>query len=184
MNLNKKELEIKNLMENVFVPTLHGILQKANPRAYRQWGGNACRQTAIFGAAILRHLLPEYKWTVWDGDFSDIVKGRKVEYNHAWIHGVNKKERKGLLVDLSRLYHERLFLPVTQNKYPKKHPSYENMRLIRKKQMDIEECLNEIEYYTEKEGRELLTTIVTEMTLRDGSINRKANDIGLTNPPQ
>ncbi|WNW25099.1 hypothetical protein RS399_04070 [Bacillus inaquosorum] len=163
MKLNQIELLTKNLMENLFVPTLHNILQKANPQAYKKWGGNACRQTAIFGAAILRHLLPEYTWTVWDGDFSDIVNGKKVKYNHAWIHGVNKKERKGLLIDLSRLYHERLFLPVTKNKYPKKHPSYQHMRLIRKKPMDIEECLNDIEYYTGKSGHELLSIILTEM---------------------
>lgn len=166
MELNQKELMAKNLMENLFVPTLHDILQKANPQAYKQWGGNACRQTAIFGAVILRELLPDYTWTVWDGDFSDIVRDQKVKYNHAWIHGVNKKERKGLLVDLSRLHHERLFIPVIENKYPKKHPSYEHMRLIRKEQMNIEERLNEIEYYTEKPSNELLNILLIEMNKR------------------
>ncbi|MCP8973128.1 hypothetical protein NMK43_08470 [Bacillus licheniformis] len=163
MKLNQKERMTKNLMENLFVPVLHNILQRANPQAYKQWGGNACRQTAIFGAVILRELLPEYTWTVWDGYFSDIVNGQKVKYDHAWIHGVNKKEHKGLLVDLSRIHHERLFLLVKKNKYPKKHPSYENMRLISKEKINIEESLNELEYYTEKPGYELLSIILTEM---------------------
>lgn len=163
MKLNEKELHVKAIMENVFVPVLHEIVSTANPVAYQRWNGNACRQTAIFGTKMLQSFLPEYQWTAWDGDFTDIVQGEKVKYNHAWIHGVNKAEGKGLLVDLSRNYHERLFIPVTSNKYPRNHPSYKHMKLIKKVKMDVEQKMTQAEFYTNKPSDQVLSDIYLKM---------------------
>jgi hypothetical protein len=148
MELTTHEQAIKAFMYNVFVPSLHNILKDANPQAYKQWGGNACRQTAIFGHHFLSGLLPDYEWTVWDGDFSDKLRGQRVQYNHAWNYGVDKKNNKALLVDLSRVNKERLFIPVKANKYPKNHEEYKDMKLIRKEKMDVAKRMTEPEYYT------------------------------------
>ncbi|KZR57526.1 hypothetical protein [Pseudobacillus badius] len=163
MCLTAKEKQVKAIMEGAFIPSLHHVLSTSSPDKYTRWGGNACRQTAIFGTKILQQLLPEYKWTAWDGYFSDRINGQFVKYNHAWIYGYNGSDR-GLLVDLSRNHHERLFVPVKANKYPKDHPSYKQMRLIRKEQMNIEEGLNTVEYYTGRLGNLVLSSVLLLMT--------------------
>lgn len=161
--MNQLELNVKHIMEGYFIPSLHNILEKANPTEYARWGGNACRQTAVLGTQLLRQMLPQYEWVAWDGYFSDIVNGQRVKYNHAWIYGVNKEEGKGLLVDLSRNHHERLFLEVRANKYPKNHPSYKHMKLISKDRLDVSELMQEKEFYTGLGGYTLLQKIVTDM---------------------
>lgn len=163
MQLTQKESGAKALMENLFIPALHDTLSKAAPEKYQQWGGNACRQTAIFGANLLKDLLPEYDWVVWDGNFSDMLKGKRVKYNHAWIYGIHKTEKKGLLVDLSRNHHERLFLPTKSNKYPKDNPTYKNMKLINKTKLDYQKEMLDIEYYTSKRGTEVFDQILMKI---------------------
>lgn len=164
MQLTEQENLTKVFMENRFVPTLHNILSNANPEEYKRWGGNACRQTAIMGVHFLREFLPSYEWTAYDGDFSDIVQGVPRQYNHAWIHGIDKKNKRGLLVDLSRVDRERLFIPVKENKYPKNHPAYKHMKLIRKEKIDIEKQMQDHEYYTMLPGKELLDKLIIEST--------------------
>ncbi|MGV4321265.1 hypothetical protein [Bacillus mojavensis] len=156
MELTQNEQKVKDFMFNKFIPALHRLVSTSDPIKYQTWNGNTCRQSAVFGLVYLRKLLPEYEWTAWDGDFSDIYRGKRVEYNHAWIHGVDKKNNKGLLVDLSRVDRERLFLPVKANKYPKNHPEYKSMKLIRKKKINIEDRLNEEEFYTNLKGDEFI----------------------------
>lgn len=150
MELTQNEMKVRNFMFNKFIPALHNLVRTADPIKYRTWNGNTCRQSAVFGSIYLRKLLPEYKWTAWDGDFSDIYQGQRVKYNHAWIHGVDKKNNKGLLVDLSRVDRERLFIPVKSNKYPKDHPEYKNMKLIHKQEMNIDE------FYTMLKGEDFI----------------------------
>jgi hypothetical protein len=152
----EREKYVKNFMEREFVPKLHDLLKTANPFQYEKWGGNACRQTAIFGVKFLEKLLPTYLWEAWDGDFNDVVNGRKVQYNHAWIYGIDKSNNRKLLVDLSRLYHERLFLFVEDNKYPKDHPSYLYMNELKREKMDIKECMKDLEFYTSERSTKVL----------------------------
>lgn len=163
MELSGQESVVRNFMYASFVPSLHKILKNANPAQYERWNGNACRQTAIFAHHFLENLLPNYEWTAWDGDFSDIVHGQRRKYNHAWNYGVDKANNKGLLVDLSRVNKERLFIPVKANKYPKDHPEYKDMRLISKEKMNIEQRMQEYEYYTYLKGPDLLEKLVTEV---------------------
>jgi hypothetical protein len=161
--LTAKEGTVKEIMEERFIPALHSFLERSNPAEYKKWQGNACRQTAVFAVPILEALLPDYKWTAWDGDFEDIVYGREVTYNHAWVYGVNRKEGRRLLVDLSRIHHERLFIEVDSNKYPKDHPSYIHMKELRRKEMDVQEMLDDTEYYSRKPSRDILEYLVEEM---------------------
>jgi hypothetical protein len=155
----------KRFMFNQFTPALHDLLQSADPHKYRQWGGNMCRQSAIFGAKILEEILPEYEWEVWDGMFSDQFRGEFVKYNHAWIYGKNKEKGKGLLVDLSRRHHERLFIETTQNKYPKNTPDYRHMKLISKEKLDYNHMIErEQEYYTGWYGTKVLSHLIKKLT--------------------
>lgn len=159
MGLTPREEDVRDFMFDEFVPALHDLVSECNPTEYMRWNGNTCRQTAVFGYYYLTKLLPEYEWTAWDGEFSDIYMGHKVHYNHAWLHGINREMGKGLLVDLSRVDRERLFISVKENKYPKNHPEYKDMRLIRKEKMDIEKRMMECEYYTGMQGEEFIESL-------------------------
>ena len=151
-----REILVRNFMVNNFIPALHSILEEANPFQYQKWGGNACRQTAIFGVKFLEKLLPSYKWEAWDGNFDDIVHGRAVKYNHAWIYGEEKSTGKKLLIDLSRNLHERLFLFVDVNDYPRDYPTYKHMIEINREQLDVKDCMNDLEYYTNSRSQKVL----------------------------
>jgi hypothetical protein len=157
--LQPKEQFAKVYMEEKFVPALHKLLSEANPSEYKKWGGNACRQTAIFGTILLQTLLPEYDWSAWDGIFDDIVYDKPVRYNHAWILGKHKEGGQRLLVDLSRLHHERLFMFVDANRYPKDHPSYEHMKEVSREKINVIESLKDIEYYTKLHAPEFLVKL-------------------------
>ncbi|QNR70477.1 hypothetical protein IAQ67_28625 (plasmid) [Paenibacillus peoriae] len=148
MNLTPKEEAAKLFIEEKFTPALHQIIESRNPKEYKKWGGNACRQAAIFGYVFLSELLPNYKWTAWDGIFKDIVGGKEVEYNHAWLYGVDRENGRRLLVDASRNHHERLFMTVSGNRYPKDHPSYIHMKELKREKLDVADALRTDEYYT------------------------------------
>lgn len=162
MFVTEREKYVKQFMENDFVTALHDTFKNANPVEYQRWGGNACRQTAIFGVKFLEKLLPTYKWEAWDGDFDDVVNGKPVKYNHAWIYGIEESTGKKLLVDLSRIFHERLFLFVEHNEYPKGHPSYINMKELKRVKMDIKDCMKDHEYYTSERSVKVLELLKTK----------------------
>ena len=176
MELDKDETLVKNFMFEKFIPALHKLLREASPGKYAMWNGNTCRQSAVFGTKFLETFLPNYKWTAWDGNFSDMKHGQQVKYNHAWINGINKEERKGLLVDLSRIDRERLFIPVLENKYPKDHPEYKDMRIINKERMDLEQCMSETEYYTNLPGNALLSLLNLSLIEDMMNLREKLND--------
>lgn len=164
MALTDKEFKVKIIMEELFLPALHKLVSEANPKAYKQWGGNACRQSAFFGRKLLSNLLPEYKWTVWDGDFDDILDGKPIHYNHAWIYGVDKESGRRLLVDLARQHHERLFIEVSGNRYPKDHPSYQHMKEVRREKVNLDEWEQSPEFYTQMMPAEFMASIAALMT--------------------
>jgi hypothetical protein len=160
MAFTEREVRVKDFMENVFIPTLHNKFESRNPVLYNKWNGNACRQTAIFGIKFLEKLLPQYKWQAWDGEFKDFVYGKHVTYNHAWIYGKNKD--KNLLVDLSRVAQERLFIEVVENEYPKEHPSYQHMVKQNESLINIKDCFRDREYYTMELSTRLLMDLKKE----------------------
>lgn len=165
--LTDKELIVKKYMENIFTPALHNLLKSANPSEYEKWGGNTCRQTAIFGTKFIEKLLPNYEWVAWDGNFSDIIRGIPKKYNHAWIYGIDKKNSRGLLIDLSRVMQERLFITVKENKYPKNHSEYKDMKQINKEKLNVVLSLEDYEYYTKRKGWDILDQLEKECMLDD-----------------
>jgi len=156
MHLTPEEEAAKLFIEEKFTPALHQIIESSNPKEYKKWGGNACRQTAIFGSVFLSELLPNYKWAAWDGIFKDIIDGREVQYNHAWLYGVDRENGRRLLVDASRNHHERLFIQVSGNRYPKDHPSYMNMQELKREKLNISEALGTDEYYTQLQSMDFI----------------------------
>jgi hypothetical protein len=164
--LTTKEQEIKKIMEEVFVPVLHDILSKANPKEYEKWQGNACRQTALFSAKLLQEFLPEYQWSVWDGNFNDLILGQQRHFDHAWVYGVNRSEGRRLLVDLARVHQERLFVITGGNHYPKDHPEYVHLTELSRRKINIDEMMGIEEHYTQMNSNDLLKLIQTKMVER------------------
>jgi hypothetical protein len=157
--LTPKEQAAKEFMYTNFIPHLHAIIIEKNLPEYEKWGGNCCRQSAIIGAKMLEKLLPGYKFEVWDGWFKDVVRGREVEYNHAWIFGTSPDKRR-LLIDLSRIFHERLFIEVKHNQYPKTG-TYKFMREKRREKFNWKKMFDiEREYYTKQPSRFILDEIM------------------------
>jgi hypothetical protein len=173
----EREIATRNFMVNQFIPALHSILEEGNPIEYKKWGGNACRQTAIFGVKFLEKLLPTYNWEAWDGTFDDIVMGRAVKYNHAWIYGEEKSTGKKLLVDLSRNFHERLFLFVDVNDYPRDNPTYKDMIEINRKKLNVKEAMKDLEYYTGLRSPKLLQILQEKTQLENFRKELKKNGI-------
>lgn len=163
--LTEKELFVRNFMGNTFIPNLHATLKEANPKKYEEWDGNTHHQSAIFGAYILKILLSEYEWSVWEGTFENIVLNKKVICDHAWIYGVDEINHKRLFVDLSINHHERLFIEVANNAYLNHHPIYENMKEIQRNKISYKEKLKEIEYYTQKPSYVVLQELLKKCDL-------------------
>ena len=149
---------VKEFMYNQFIPALHEVLSRGDKEKYAKWNGNCCRQTAIYGAYMLEKFLPSYNWKVWCGEMDDIVNGKEVHYDHAWIFGSDGNKR--LLVDLARNYRERLFMEVKTNSYPKDNEEYKNMVITSREQLDWKKMLKEDnEYYTGLKGEEIINQI-------------------------
>lgn len=163
--LSKEEERAKLFMYNSFIGALQEILQeKGNKEKYEKWQGNCCRQTAIYGACILEQLLPQYDWKVWQGEMTDVVYGKEVEYDHAWIFGRNRDKR--LLVDLSRDYRERVFEEVKTNSYPKTE-AWKDMKILKREQLDWKKLLKEErEFYTGMTGEEIMKEISKRVGVR------------------
>ena len=159
------EAKTKDFMFDVFVPALHGILKTSDPEAYEAYHGNCCRQTAVMGCLILRQLMPNKEWRVYEGAFDDIVQGRSVHYEHAWIYGAPSTFGDNWLVDLSRTVQERLFIVSAKNAYPSTHPDYRYMQCIQTKEIVLNgPLLYEVrEFYTKLRGFELYARILEEM---------------------
>jgi hypothetical protein len=156
MELTIREDIAKDFMFRCFIPALHTLVSR-NVEKYKQWGGNTCRQSAVFGTHYLNMFLVEYEWTVWDGIFDDIIRGKSTRYNHAWIMGKDRNTGRRLLVDLSRVAHERLFIVVLANRYPKDHEDYKNMKEVSREQLDWRKMIEEDrEYYTALSGEEFI----------------------------
>jgi hypothetical protein len=163
MQLTTRETSIKKLMFGLFTPVLHNYLEAHNPDEYARWHGNCCRQTAILGAMVLKSALPEYTWSAWDGWFNDLLYGKRVEYNHAWIYGIDKETGRALLVDLARMHKERLFIPTRANAYPHGHPEYKDQVEVSRERLDLDESMKGTEYYTGLPSYQVLSDVTSIM---------------------
>lgn len=137
---------VGKIMLTSFYDTLAEILSKGTQNDFKLWGGNCCRQSAIISAEILSQTLPYFKWTTWEAEFNDVINGKEYTYEHAWTYGTYGDTM--ILVDLSRVHQERLFISVDANKYPKDHPFYKDMKEVSRKQLHWRKMIYDEEYFT------------------------------------
>ena len=163
--LTNKEKKVRRYVFELFIPSLHQIIRSLNHSEYQRWGGNTCRQSAIFGAYFLDQWLPEYEWEVYDGNFTDVINGKEVAFNHAWIYGVSKNGGANLFLDLSNVLKERLFIKTNVNAYPKDHEEYKNQKEVSRVQLDWRNMVGtEREYYTRLQTQ-VLADLLREVML-------------------
>lgn len=169
--LSKKEVEAREYMFNVFVPTLHEMIKEHAPDKYEMWHGNLCRQTAFAGTVFLQSVLPEYDWQAWEGEFEDVFQGRPCRYEHAWIFGKHLETGKRLFLDLSHNHKERLFIETKVNAYPKDSEEHKHMKCLNRKRLDINEMYGQREYNTQMFGdafmKELMGRLLKKVTIVD-----------------
>lgn len=144
---------------NVSLKLLFNVL---NPLEFRKYCYNCCRQTAIFGAAILTEKYPEYEYSIYEGTFDDKLKGNPVHYEHAFIIAKERNSQRKLLIDLSRNQEPLVFQPVTNGSYL--YPNingYENMTLVSSEKLDLNTLLNDevTEYLSSLKPRDFLDAL-------------------------
>lgn len=146
-----KEQDLADFMIKTFRPNLHRLIRDYNEAEYLKWQGNCCRQTAIIGSYFIDKHMPSYIVTAWEGNFNDILNGKPVTYDHAWIFAKDSRSDRRLLIDLARTHKDCLWMRVPSNRYLRTYYGYENMIEISRSQLDwrkICEDENETEYYT------------------------------------
>ena len=157
--LHDREVKVKNYMERRVIPYLDDLFKRSNPQMYEMYQGNFCRQAAIYGNLLLQELLPEYQWSSWEALFHDKLYGQETRYEHAWIFGQHKEKDRNLLIDLTRNYRERLFIYTEENRYPKDHPEYQYMEEQSRSEINIEEQIEEQEFYTSLRAKRVIEKI-------------------------
>lgn len=131
--LTEHEKQVRHELIYLLNPCLKFIFNQRP--AFREYAYNSCRQTAIFSAVYLQNALPAM-CTVYEGTFSDIINGRKVDYEHAFVIASFKKRE--LLVDISRTQRKLLFCITKGVRYPKVK-GYEDAELLSYKKLDFHE---------------------------------------------
>lgn len=128
---------------------------------FKEYAYNSCRQTAIFSAAYLMNVLPG-SYAVYEGNFSDVLHGEKVDYVHAFV--IRSYQSKKFLIDVSRTQRKLLFQPVDKIDYPNVE-GYENIKLLSYNMLDFMELLSstEREFLTEKRPMDVFCETLTLM---------------------
>lgn len=166
MELNQKELECRAFMFNIFIPALHEMVEEINPTEYHKWGGNLCRQTAVFASHFLNKTFQEYDWQGWEGDFEDVVHGQPCRYEHAWVFGKSKTGSRRLFLDLAHNHKERLFVATKVNAYPKNSEAHKDMVCLSRKKLNVQEMYNDIEHHTGLCGEEFMSELSKRLARR------------------
>lgn len=158
-HLTKQEEKARDIMVHLFNPVLKFILLNSSKGEFEKYGFNSCRQTAIFGAAYLRKLLPEYDFRVYEGQFVEEENEILTPYVHAFIIATSPDSRR-LIIDISRTTKKLLFTEVYPNIYPS-FGDYENVFKLWEKEIDLDEMLNmeEQEYLTGFKPKDLMEMI-------------------------
>lgn len=163
-NLTERERMARDEMIYIFNPVLKTILAYSKPEEFARYGFNSCRQTAIFGTAILTELLPEYNFKIYEGQFTELYNGQTITYKHAFTIG--QYQDRILLIDISRVSKRLLFCQVGDTLYPNED-EWASVALINKEELSLAEMLdfNVKEYFTDKSPIAVLAAI--KMTMKD-----------------
>lgn len=161
--LTLEEIEARDIMVYSFVPVLKMLLNQFNPKEFYQYGYNSCRQTAILGGYFLQSLLPDYTISVYEGQFTEPINEIITPYIHAFI--IAQKDKRNLIVDLSRTSKHLLFHPVFDRIYPDMY-DYKNVAKISQERIDYKSMVetDEKEYLTGLKPLDLLNLIINLMS--------------------
>ena len=157
-NLEKLE-HIMNVFSKRILPA---YLFQNNPELFLQWQGNICKQSAILGAVIIEHYLPEdyVKVEAWEGFFEHKQLG---SYNHCWNYIIHKDDpKKNIICDFTSTIS---YMDYCEHNDPTLHiqsspnavvKHENNIQMIGCQEIDIESNLKEAEFYTGAKGEDLI----------------------------
>lgn len=125
---------------------------------FKKYCFNCCRQTAIFGAAILTEKYPDYEYHIIESSFDDLFMNHPVHYEHAYIVASHKTINRHLLIDLARTQSPLLFEPISNMFQYSLTGEYKNATLLSSKELNLKEMFNtnETEYLTGIETKNVL----------------------------
>ena len=158
-NLTPEEIVARDTMVYLFNPVLKFLFLTENRSEFIRFGYNSCRQTAIFGAAYLDKLLPDYTFSVYEGSFLEPVNGQIEPYAHAYIVGATKD--RYLLIDLSRTSKPLIFADVSDLNFYPRFDAYKDVHKLGHSRINLYSALHmeEPEYYTGMKPSEILQVI-------------------------
>lgn len=148
--------QCKEFMINKFRPELRDLFYTKGYERYKKYNFNSCRQTAVFGAFILRDAFPEYKWTACEGLMRTPYLGKIYEVEHAWIFGFNK-QLGGIVVDLESPCIKVYKTDINELRSPRKI-------LGKISRIDIEECVKEVEFLTMMNSLDILSMLRSKLS--------------------
>lgn len=130
------------------VPTYFNL---KNPRLFKEWQYNACRQTAIVVCQYLSEIDEFKEWNIklYESHFWDEAFG---QYDHAYVYMSNPFEEQGLLVDVARVSYPCVvkwidYLPEDLGQMFGEMVGWQ-VKQIDRNEIDWRELMDDKEYYT------------------------------------
>lgn len=123
--LSKYEQQMRDFLMYDFNISLKSMLLKYNYKEFDKYFFNSCRQTAIFGAAVLSMKFPEYTYKAYEATFNDTLFGRPVTYQHCFIIATSKEINRNILIDMARTTNPLVFEPINENHF---YPNVDNYK--------------------------------------------------------
>jgi len=156
--MSKKEINIGllgSVMMNIVKPTIKEYYTERNKALMLEWEGNCCAQTAVVVANIMRSSISKlgYEIKAYHGEFTDLIKGNQVNYNHCWVYCRNVHDsNKSVLIDIARTHKQDVVMFRSTNTYDKTIPGYEFQYIKSYEEIDYLSSLQENEYFTQQKG--------------------------------
>jgi hypothetical protein len=161
-------IKLKEFLIDVMKPSIREYLHFVNPDGMENWQYNCCRQTSLITNWYLREWLLENKSGYieiqsWVGKFQDVIDGRGILYDHAWIYCIHEDPRKNLLIDIARNHKPCLCIFTPVNEYPRNFRGYEYMVCVEKKRLNEESLWTYPEHFTGKTIKEIIPKLTWYM---------------------
>ena len=103
---SKRRAELRHLLSLAGKRIIPLYFAMKNPREFRRWQANACRQTAYWVCWHLQGQYPKAKVELWEGTFMDEFFGL---HEHAYTWMWPGDDHPGILVDVARVSYPVLF---------------------------------------------------------------------------
>ena len=128
--LSKYEQQMRDFLMYDFNISLKSMLLKYNFKEFDKYFFNSCRQTAIFGAAVLSMKFPEYTYEAFEATFNDTLFGKPVTYQHCFIIATSKEINRNILIDMARTTNPLVFEPISETHFYPEVDNYKDLEMI------------------------------------------------------